>query len=260
MIIDGEWYNGMYRFYVNKSSCHETTVSITGGDVNHIKNVLRMHAGEKITACDGEGKDYICSISSITQDEVIADIETIKKSKGELLKHIVLYQGLPKKDKMELIIQKMVELGVNEIVPVMTKRTIVKLDDEKKETKKLERWNEIARAAAMQSERGIIPKVSPAMAFKTAVCRAVKRGSAIIPYELEGGIARSQGIIDEICGDDAADEIGIFIGPEGGFEESEVAFANESGIKSVTLGHRILRTETAGMCTLSVIMFKLEKD
>ena len=245
----------MYHFYVEPEAVTKDTVRITGGDVNHIKNVLRMHPQEEIIVLDGAGMEYRCKIETISE-EVIARVLEAKKTEAELSVRLLLFQGLPKKDKMELIIQKAVELGVSEIIPVLTKRTVVKLEDKKKEQKKLERWQAIAEAAAKQSGRGIIPKVREAVKFTEAVKQAKELDEALIPYELAEGMEEAR---KRIRGLHDKQTIGIFIGPEGGFEEDEVAIAANAGIHPITLGKRILRTETAGLCILSVIMFELEK-
>ena len=243
----------MYHFYVEPDAVSENTARITGSDVNHIKNVLRMRVGEEIMILDGNGMEYRCEIEAIS-DEILARILEAKKTEAELSVRLLLFQGLPKKDKMELIIQKAVELGVSEIIPVLTKRTVVKLEDKKKEQKKLERWQAIAEAAAKQSGRGIIPKVCEAVKFTEAVKQAEALEEALIPYELAEGMDEAR---ERIRGLHGKKTIGIFIGPEGGFEEEEIALAVKSGIHPITLGKRILRTETAGLCILSVIMFEL---
>ena len=245
----------MYHFYVEPEAVSADTVRITGGDVNHIKNVLRMHPGEEIMILDGSGMEYHCEIDKIS-DEVLARILDAKKTEAELSVRLLLFQGLPKKDKMELIIQKAVELGVSEIIPVLTKRTVVKLEDKKKEQKKLERWQAIAEAAAKQSGRGIIPKVREAVKFTEAVKQARELDEALIPYELAEGMDEARERVRNLHGKKT---VGIFIGPEGGFEEEEIQIAAKAGIHPITLGKRILRTETAGLCILSVIMFELEQ-
>lgn len=245
----------MPRFYVEDLSSYNKSIEIRGEDVNHIKNVLRLKVGEEITVCDGRGKDYICTISDIEADCVTADITDIVSNAAELSTRIVLFQGMPKSDKMEFIIQKAVELGVNEIVPVYTERTVVKLD-EKKEAKKLERYNMIALSAAKQSGRGIIPKVSEFLTYKKALEYAKDLEMNIIPYEEAKGLTYSREIISDIKGKKS---LGIFIGPEGGFAKEEVELAKNQDIKCITLGHRILRTETAGLAVLSIIMFEIDE-
>lgn len=246
----------MYRFFVEQENIIGEEIVITGTDVNHIKNVLRIDIGEEITISAGTDKEYICSVTDMDNDKVVCCILDIVGNSAELSTQVVLFQGYPKGDKMELIIQKMVELGVTKIVPVMTKRSIVKLDD-KKASKKVERFNAIALAAAKQSKRGIIPTVEPVMSYKQAIEYAKTLDMNIIPYEDAKGIEYSKEIITSIKGKKS---LGIFIGPEGGFSVEEVDMAKSIDAKVITLGHRILRTETAGMAIMSIIMFQVEED
>ena len=245
----------MYRFFVEQSQIGEETITITGEDVNHIKNVLRMKVGETILVSDGEDREYICKISDFNNDEVQAKIEDINGETRELPIEVTLFQALPKGDKMETIIQKMVELGVCEIAPVSTKRCIVKLDAKKAESK-VRRWNAIAESAAKQSKRGIIPKVLMPVNFAQALDRAKEMDMVLIPYEEAENMSITREVFSEIK---TGMKIGIFIGPEGGFTESEVEEAKKIGARAITLGRRILRTETAGMATMSVLMYLMEE-
>ena len=228
----------------------------TGGDVNHIKNVLRMKAGEEIAVSNGvDGKEYRCDIEQITEEEVICTVRLVKEDSAELPSKIYLFQGLPKADKMELIIQKAVELGVYEIIPVASKRAVVRLD-EKRAKSKQSRWQGIAEAAAKQSKRGIIPEIKQVMSMKEAVSYAVSCTDVrLIPYELAEDMAKTKEVINGIK---SGDSVAVFIGPEGGFEESEIAEAIAENIIPITLGKRILRTETAGLTVLSWLMYHLE--
>ncbi len=246
----------MHRFYVNPNQIAEGSVRIIGPDVNHIKNVLRMKQGDEIIICNGQGKDCYCIINRVTENEIISDIQTTKDTDSELKTRITLFQGLPKSDKMELIIQKAVELGVYEIVPVMTKRVIVKLDDKKKEEKKLERWQAIAEGAAKQSGRGIIPIIKPVQSYVQAIEYAKTLDQNIIPYENAKGMQFTREIMNNLT---AYHTVGVFIGPEGGFEETEIDRAVQAGIKPITLGKRILRTETAGMAVLAMMVLILDE-
>lgn len=247
----------MNRFFVDDPGAFsDRSVVITGEDVNHVKNVLRLKENDELIVSDGRGRDYHCRISGITNEEVVADICDICDNFSELSTEITLFQGFPKGDKMELIIQKTVELGVTRIVPVMTKRTVVKLDD-KKAKKKTERYNMIVESAAKQSGRGMIPEVTMPVSFAEAVSMAEKLDMNIIPYEEAEGVEYSRNIIKSIKGKKS---LGIFIGPEGGFAREEVEKALDAGASAITLGHRILRTETAGMAVISIIMFELEED
>lgn len=246
----------MHRFYVENDQIHEKDIAIKGQDVNHIKNVLRMKVNDEVIICNGQGKDFYCIINQISSEEVTASIQSEQDTDTELQTKIYLFQGLPKKDKMELIIQKAVELGVYEIIPVVTKRSIVKLDDKKKEQKKLERWQSISTSAAKQSGRGIIPRVVEVMTYKEALKFASNLDYNVIPYEKAEDIDKTREIIKSVKGKQS---VGIFIGPEGGFEELEIEMATQSEIKPITLGKRILRTETAGLAILSIIMFEIER-
>lgn len=244
----------MYRFYVSEDDITDSNITITGGDVNHIRNVLRMNPGDRIIANDRMGTDYYCVIESIVQEAVCLVIESSKKSEAELKTKLYLFQSLPKKDKMEFIIQKAVELGVYEVVPMITKRCVVRLDDVNKQQKKTARWQAIAEAAAKQSARGIIPDVKMPMKFADALRYANNLEYAIIPFEHAEGMDYSREIMEKAAG---CRSVGIFIGPEGGFEREEIELAKQAGMKVVSLGNRILRTETAGMTVLSILMFKI---
>jgi 16S rRNA (uracil1498-N3)-methyltransferase len=246
----------MHWFYVENSQVNIDEIIITGSDVNHIKNVLRMTTGECIAICDGQGKDYYCTITSVSSTEIIANIEEVSDSKSELPSKIYLFQGLPKKDKMELIIQKAVELGAYEIIPLAMKRSVVKLDDKKKELKKIERWQAIAVSAAKQSGRGIIPRVHSVLDFSQGIEMAKTLEYNVIPYEQSEGILKAHKVIEEAAG---YNSIGVFIGPEGGFADKEIQKVMEAGMETITLGRRILRTETAGLAVMSLLMFEIEK-
>ncbi len=246
----------MYHFFVEPSQIQGNKIIITGKDVNHIKNVLRMKPGEEIAVSNGlDGKEYHCGIAEWYEDRIVCDLFFVKEEGVELASKIYLFQGLPKADKMELIIQKTVELGVYEIIPVASKRAVVKLDAKKAESK-LIRWQAIAEAAAKQSKRGIIPKIKEVMSFQEAVAYSSCAQVKIIPYELAQGMERTKEIISGIR---PGEPVAVFIGPEGGFAEEEIEMAMQAGIEPVTLGRRILRTETAGMAVLSVIMYHLEQ-
>lgn len=247
----------MYRFYVEEEQISDNRIKITGSDVNHIKNVLRMEIEEKVIVCNGQGMDYYSVIEEITKEEILLSILEIKPTQSELQGKIYLFQGVPKKDKMELIIQKAVELGVYEIIPVMMKRTVVKLEDKKKELKKLERWQSIAASAAKQSGRGIIPQITETKTLAEALKYGKDLECKIVPYENAQGISKTRKIMSDLRHNSL---VGIFIGPEGGFEESEITQAVKEGYSPITLGKRILRTETAGLTVLSMIMLQMEQD
>lgn len=245
----------MHHFFVEPQCVGEEEIIITGSDVNHIKNVLRMTVNEELLISDGQGRDYCCIISNLSEDEIVAKITGENAERTELSSKFYLFQGLPKSDKMELIVQKAVELGVYEIIPFKAKRCVVKLDDKKADSK-IKRWQSISESAAKQSKRGIIPNVHDVMSFKEAVEYAKTFDISIIPYENFKDMTSTREVIEKIGGNM---NIGIFIGPEGGFDSEEVDYAFENGIHPISLGKRILRTETAGLAILSVLMFKIEE-
>lgn len=246
----------MHQFFVEASQIHDKTVIIEGSNVNHIKNVLRMKAGEELSVSNGEdGREYRCGIVRIEEDRVVCEIRFVKEDGVELPARVYLFQSLPKADKMELVIQKAVELGVYEIIPVETGRSVVKLDA-KKALQKTARWQSIAEAAAKQSRRRIIPKVAAPVSFEQALTRAEAMDVKLIPYELAEGMEHTKQIFSNL---EEGKDIAVFIGPEGGFEEKEIIRAKEYGIQPITLGKRILRTETAGFTVMAWIMYQLEK-
>lgn len=244
----------MYHFFVTPAQIADGYAVITGQDVKHIRNVLRMKPGEKVAVRDGISRNYICELETIGAEEIRARILSAEEDSSELPAKLVLFQGLPKSDKMELIIQKAVELGAYQIVPVATRRAVVKLD-KKKEDAKVKRWNSIAESAAKQCGRMRIPEVSGVMGLREAFAYAAGFDRNIIPYELAEGMEETKAILDQIR---PGMQVGIFIGPEGGFDVAEIEEAMEAGVCPITLGRRILRTETAGMTVLSILMFQLE--
>lgn len=246
----------MYRFFAEQTACKGEYIRICGAELNHMRNVLRMKPGEQVTVSDGSEREYICELAEYTEAEARLRVLDILDSAAELPVEITLYQGFPKGDKLEFIIQKAVELGAVRIVPVMTKRSIVKLD-EKKAARRTERYNAIALSAAKQSKRSVIPVVEPVMNYAQALEDAGRLEMNLIPYEDATGMEHTRNIIGQIPGKRT---LGIFIGPEGGFEEAEVEAAKDMGAECITLGHRILRTETAGMALLSILMYELEQD
>ncbi|RKI81649.1 16S rRNA (uracil(1498)-N(3))-methyltransferase [bacterium 0.1xD8-71] len=245
----------MYQFFVEPSQIQGKKIIITGSDVNHIRNVLRMKPGEEIAVSNGiDGREYRCGIEEFAEDTVVCTLRFIKEEGVELPCEIYLFQALPKADKMELIVQKAVELGVHEIIPVAAKRCVVKLD-EKKVAGKVNRWQGISEAAAKQSRRGVIPVVHAPVSFREAVETARDMDVRLIPYELAKDMSHTRSLIEAV---EPGQRIAVFIGPEGGFEESEIQAALAAGIEPVTLGRRILRTETAGLAVLSWLMYHLE--
>ena len=244
----------MNHFFVEETQIRGSEIYIEGTDVNHIKNVLRMKVGEELMISNGTDKHFICSITEFLENTVVAKIGDVDSNSSELPVKLYLFQGLPKGDKMELIIQKSVELGVHEIIPVAMKRCVVKLDA-KKEKNKINRWQGIAESAAKQSKRMIIPQIKGVMNFKEAVAYGKTLDYNVIPYEFAHGMETSKEVIKSLH---KYKSVGIFIGPEGGYDEEEIAYVKEMGMQIISLGKRILRTETAGLTTLSIIMFELE--
>ena len=247
----------MHHFFVEPSQIQGNHIFIDGPDVNHIRNVLRMNPGEEVNVTDGSGeKVYRCAIASIGEDKVELNIMWAQEKGMELPSKIYLFQGLPKSDKMELIIQKAVELGVYEIIPMATARAVVKLD-QKKAAAKVKRWQAISESAAKQSKRLLIPEVKEPVKFSEALKLASDLDVRLNPYELAEGMDGTRRIIQSVK---PGQSVAVFIGPEGGFEEAEVELAKEAGFQAITLGRRILRTETAGMTVLSILMYQLEEN
>ncbi len=242
----------MFKFFISNDLIKDDKIFIDGENANHIINALRCKIGEEIEVSSGDGYDYICKIVEITKDNVITKIIDCFGNESEPNVKITLYQGLPKSEKMELIIQKCVELGIDEIVPVNTDRVIVKLAG--KEDKKIARWNKISESAAKQSRRGKIPIVRPIVSFNNAIKEASKNDFNIIPYEKEQ-VNSIKSIVNNFKGK----SIGVFIGPEGGFSEKEIELAIQNKIIPITLGKRILRTETAGFITTAILLYELEE-
>lgn len=246
----------MYQFFVDEGQVQGKEIVIIGSDVNHISNVLRMHVGEKIRISSSNGKSYFCFVSQISSDEVRAMIEEEDEAGTELDNKIYLFQGLPKNDKMELIIQKAVELGVYEVIPVAMKNCVVKLDAKKAENK-VKRWQAIAESAAKQSKRTIIPQIQMPVSWKEAVGICEDLDIVLVPYENERGMDATREIIRGI---QKGQTIGVMIGPEGGFSREEIEQVMEQEhMNKISLGRRILRTETAGLTTLSMLIYELDQ-
>ena len=245
----------MHRFFAEPGQIGEKEIVITGADVNHIRNVLRMRTDEEVLIADGQGAEYRCKLTDLGENEVLAQILWKLDGNAELASAVTLFQGLPKSDKMDLIVQKCGERGVDRIVPLSTKRAVVKLDAKKEETR-LKRWNTISESAAKQSGRGVIPEVSGVMSFEKALEEAKKLEVLLIPYERAEHMAETRRVMGEIR---PGQSVGVFIGPEGGFEESEVEEAVAAGARAITLGRRILRTETAGLAVMAMLGYLLEE-
>ncbi|SDB19638.1 RsmE family RNA methyltransferase [Eubacterium oxidoreducens] len=245
----------MHQFFVEPSQVGKEFITITGSDVNHIKNVLRMREGEEVRISDGDGKDYLCRINEVTDQFVQADILSLSVD-TELPSQIYLYQALPKGDRMETVIEKAVELGAYAVIPVRMKYCVVKLD-EKKALSKKKRWQAIALSAAKQSKRSIIPQVMDVMDYKKALSEAfAQMDLVIVPYENEEGMKATKEALKQVKD---AKKIAVFIGPEGGFSKEEIDLA-KGRAQIISLGRRILRTDTAAISTLSLLMTNLEMN
>ncbi|EOD00804.1 16S rRNA (uracil(1498)-N(3))-methyltransferase [Caldisalinibacter kiritimatiensis] len=242
----------MHRFFVDKENIKENKVFIVGEDVKHITKVLRLGVDDTVVLCDKEKNDFTAKISRIEKDYIECEVLKKTKSNSEPPVEIVLYQGLPKSAKMDLIIQKCVELGVTKIVPVLTTRTVVKIKNTNKEQKKISRWQKISEQAAKQSRRGIIPEIGNVMTFEEMISNIKNDEFSLVPYEDENRIG-----LKDILKKYNGKRVNIVIGPEGGFDESEVNKLKKIGAHIVSLGPRILRTETAGFTTIAVIMYEL---
>lgn len=245
----------MYNFFVNIEDKKDNRYFISGDDYNHIKNVLRMNIGEQfLVSC--EGVSDLCRLQSFEGDTVVAEIVEENYQNTNLPINIHLFQGLPKSDKLELIIQKAVELGVASVTPVAMKRSIVKIDEKKKKSK-TERWQAIAAAAAKQSKRSLVPEVREVLSYKEMINAVKNLDLILVPYECANGMSATKEALSKIK---SGMNIGIIIGPEGGFEQSEIDAARDVGGCIISLGSRILRTETAAIASMSMCMLYSEME
>lgn len=245
----------MFNFFVEDNSREGNCYYIEGHDFNHIKNVLRMHDGDEILVSEN-GMSHLCRIVSLEGDTCVAEIREENFQNTDLPVEIHLFQALPKGDKMEFIIQKTVELGVDKIHPVEMKRCVVKLDDKKKKSK-VSRWQSISESAAKQSKRCKIPEIGDVLSFKQAMDKAKEMDLFLVPFESKRGMLDTKDALSEIK---PGMKIGIIIGPEGGFEDKEVEDSVAVGGKTVSLGSRILRTETAAMTSVGMVMLHVEMN
>ena len=241
----------MQQIFVNEGPVNGS-FEITGDDMHHLVRVVRLKRGEIIRVSVSTGENFLCEVSDITDNSLVASV-TEQVPSTELSNKIYLFQGLPKGDKMETIIEKCVELGVYEIIPVEMKNSIVKLDDKKKKSK-LTRYQTVAATAAKQSKRSIIPRVADFMSYRDAFEYAKSLDMLLLPYESKNGMKDTFDVLDSIK---EGMSIGVFIGPEGGFDSSEIERVKDD-VRIISLGRRILRTETAALCTLSMLMLKCE--
>lgn len=242
----------MQQIFVNEEPI-EGRFTVTGDDMHHLVRVVRIKKGEIIRVSTASGNNYLCSVSDILDKELLVDV-TEQVNSTELSNKIYLFQAIPKGDKMETIIEKTVELGVYEIIPVQMKNCIVKLDDKKKKNK-LSRYQTVALTAAKQSKRSIVPNIHDVLSFKEAMEYGANLDLLLLPYESKNGMKDTYDVINSL---QKGQSVGIFIGPEGGFDESEIELVKDK-CKLISLGRRILRTETAAICSLSMLMLKSEE-
>ena len=242
----------MYNFFTQQPEANGYFY-LSGNDFNHAKNVLRLKIGERVLV-SFDGKSNLCEISSYENETVVAKVLEKDFQDTSLPVEIYLFQGLPKADKLELIIQKTVELGVSEIIPVEMKRSIVKIEEKKKESKTA-RWQAISESASKQSKRSVIPTVSKPVSFSTALQIAKELDLVLVPYESKDGMTDTLNSLRLLK---RGMKIGIFIGPEGGYEQDEIDKAMQIGGKIISLGKRILRTETASITATAMIMLYAE--
>ena len=243
----------MARFFVEPDQIsHDGFITITGSDVKHMRDVLRMARGDTFVACDSTGTEYSCELEAFLDGNAIGHVLARRAGETEPLVPVTLLQGIPKGDKMELIIQKNIELGVNRIIPVMMERSVVRFKDDKDKDKKTERWNRIAMEAAKQCGRLKVPQVLRPMSLKEALRQLEPVDLKIVPYENEQELR-----LKAVLQGSRIASVSFLIGPEGGIAEAELALLKEADFTSVSLGKRILRTETAGFAVMSAIRYEL---
>ena len=243
----------MPKFFVTQDKITENQIIIDTEDVAHISRVLRLGIGDHVTVCDSQGTDYETEIAEMEQKQIVCSITEKRASESEPNIKVTLFQGLPKASKMEYIIQKTTELGISEIVPVKLSRCVVKIDNKQDERKKLDRWQKISEAAAKQSGRGIVPQISEIMTLDEVIKRSKEFDLFFVPYECE----EQKTLKEVLLSRSDIKTVGFIIGPEGGFDPAETEKLHESGIDTVTLGKRILRTETAGEAVLAMTMYEI---
>ena len=243
----------MPKFFVTQDKITENQIIIDTEDVAHISRVLRLGIGDHVTVCDSHGTDYEAEIAEMEQKQIVCSITEKRASESEPNIKVTLFQGLPKASKMEYIIQKTTELGISEIVPVKLSRCVVKIDNKKDERKKLDRWQKISEAAAKQSGRGIVPQISEIMTLDEVIKSSKEFDLFFVPYECE----EQKTLKEVLLSRSDIKTVGFIIGPEGGFDPAETEKLRENGIDTVTLGKRILRTETAGEAVLAMTMYEI---
>jgi len=249
----------MPKFFVAENQINNNKITIIGNDVNHIKNVLRQKSGDKITICDtSKEQDYLCKIDKIEEKSIDCNIIEKLENNTESNVKVTIFQGLSKADKLELVIQKSVELGAYDITPLQMKRCVVKLN-EKDKLKKIQRWQKISEVAAKQCGRNIIPKINNIVNVKEVCNLCNEYDIVLIAYENEKENTLKKELKNLKKLDKEEIKVAVIIGPEGGIAPEEIEMFEENGAKIITLGNRILRTETVALSVLSIIMYELEK-
>jgi len=247
----------MYKFFVNENQINNEMIEVIGEDVNHIKNVLRINSGEKIEVCDITNSiNYLCEIVELDNKVVRCKILNMLENKTESNLYLHIFQGLPKAEKMETIIQKTTEIGVSEITPLVMRRCVVKLDD-KSAIKKVERWQKIAEVAAKQSKRDKIPQINLPIALKNVYEKIENYDIVLVAYENEEENSIKQ-VLSKISRKQNL-KVAVIIGPEGGIDEYEIIELQKHNVQTISLGKRILRTETAPIVLSSIIMYEFDE-
>jgi len=244
----------MPKFFIDKKDIKNQKITISGQDAIHIAKVLRTEIGEILTLCDGAGTDFKAKVTACSKDSVSFDILKAFPCLSEPCVSVTLFQGIPKQGKMDYIIEKCTELGISRIVPVATTRSVVKISDKKSEEKKLERWRKIASESVKQCGRGKIPEVTDVMSVAQAIDFSKNLDLTIAAYECENETS-----LKSVLSSQSPKTVGVFIGPEGGLDDTEVKMFCDADIKTVTLGKRILRTETAGHTVLTAVMYEFNE-
>lgn len=247
----------MQRYFIKTDNFREDHVQLTGDEAHHITRVMRMSTDDQIICCDGFGKSAIVKLTQVEKEQVYGQVRQWLDEKNELPVEVTLAQGLPKGDKLEMIIQKATELGVSAITPVAMSRSIVKLDP-KKAAKKLDRWEKIAKEAAEQAHRQLVPQIEPVLTLKELIKQTGPFDLVLAAYEEEGKSGNHGSLPELLKGVQKGSRILFVIGPEGGFSSEEILLLKDAGISPVSLGPRILRTETAGLYSLSVLSYHFE--
>lgn len=245
----------MPKFFTARENISNNTIIIDSEDAKHIKKVLRLKLGDEITVCDGRGIDYTAIIRETENNRILCDIKDSRKCNTEPNINVTLYQGIPKSTKMDYIIQKTTELGIKRIVPAILSRCVVKLENSTAEKKKVERWQKISYEAAKQSGRGVVPEIAMPMHIDDIIEELKDYDLCFVPYECE----QESRLRDLIENAGEVKNVAFLVGPEGGIDITEIEKLKLAGIKTITLGKRILRTETAGEAVLAMLMYGLNE-